>query len=539
MLQWLRYFCMANLAFSGLFLTVSTVVLANSPPEDLDPLNPVDEPMSQINSVSQLRDVDPTDWAFEALQALIERYGCIAGYPDGTYRGDRPLSRYEFAAGLNACLNTIERLIQDNTISQEDLDTLAKLTKEFESELVALGQRVDKLENQVSLLEDRQFSTTTKLNTELIVSLAQAFSDRVAVAGSAEPTEDADSQTILTNRLWMYFDTSFSGEDRLRVRLQARTTPNFETVTGTNMTRLSYEGDNDNDYQVSRLEYRTSFNKGKGIVFVEAFGGEFNDNMETFNPYLQSSGKGSISRFGRFNPIYRLAGNAGLTLTYKLVDKENTKIAANIGYLVNTANLPEDPNGFGNVGLFGGPFGALAQLDVQPFANFKFGLTYVRSENIDPSGGTGSEFGSNPFLGTIAQTSYLTADSLGFQTSYQFSSSLALSGWVGYTWANATAGPSEDHRAEILNWAVTLGFADLWHKGDIAGLVFGMPPKVIASDVDSRKDEDTAYHLEALYRFQVNNYISITPGVIFVFNPEHNSNNDPAILGVVRTTFSY
>ncbi|HEY9656599.1 MAG TPA: iron uptake porin, partial [Crinalium sp.] len=58
--------------------------------------------MEQVTSVSQLTDVQPTDWAFQALQSLVERYGCIIGYPDQTYRGNRALTRYEFAAGLNA-----------------------------------------------------------------------------------------------------------------------------------------------------------------------------------------------------------------------------------------------------------------------------------------------------------------------------------------------------------------------------------------------------------------------------------------------------
>jgi len=69
------------------------------------------DPMAQVTSVSQLKDVQPTDWAFEALQSLVERYGCIAGYPNGTYRGNRALTRYEFAAGLNACLDRVNELI--------------------------------------------------------------------------------------------------------------------------------------------------------------------------------------------------------------------------------------------------------------------------------------------------------------------------------------------------------------------------------------------------------------------------------------------
>jgi hypothetical protein len=67
--------------------------------------------INQINSIDQLRDVSPQSWSYEALKNLVENYGCIVGYPDRTYRGDRPLTRNEFAAGLNACLTQIEKRI--------------------------------------------------------------------------------------------------------------------------------------------------------------------------------------------------------------------------------------------------------------------------------------------------------------------------------------------------------------------------------------------------------------------------------------------
>ena len=64
-------------------------------------LPPTKDVLTQnVTSVSQLSDVRPTDWAFTALQSLVERYGCIAGYPDRTFRGKQATSRYEFAAGL-------------------------------------------------------------------------------------------------------------------------------------------------------------------------------------------------------------------------------------------------------------------------------------------------------------------------------------------------------------------------------------------------------------------------------------------------------
>ena len=73
--------------------------------------------MAQVTSVAQLSDVKPSDWAFQSLQSLVERYGCIAGYPDKTYKGNRAMTRYEFAAGLNACLDRVNDLIASCTPS--------------------------------------------------------------------------------------------------------------------------------------------------------------------------------------------------------------------------------------------------------------------------------------------------------------------------------------------------------------------------------------------------------------------------------------
>ena len=107
----------------------------------------------QVTSVTQFSDVYPTDWAYQALSNLVEQYGCVAGYPNGTFRGNRAMTRYEAAALLNACLDRITEIT----------DELRRLIKEFETELAILRGRVDGLEARVGELESTQFSTTTKL----------------------------------------------------------------------------------------------------------------------------------------------------------------------------------------------------------------------------------------------------------------------------------------------------------------------------------------------------------------------------------------
>ncbi|MEB3265486.1 MAG: iron uptake porin, partial [Cyanobacteriota bacterium] len=79
----------------------------------------------QVTSINQFSDVRPTDWAFQALSNLIERYGCVAGYPDGTFKGRQAMTRYEAAALLNACLDRVT----------EVTDELKRLMAEFEKEL--------------------------------------------------------------------------------------------------------------------------------------------------------------------------------------------------------------------------------------------------------------------------------------------------------------------------------------------------------------------------------------------------------------------
>ena len=94
--------------------------------------------LAQVTSVSELSDVQPGDWAFTALQRLVEEYGCLEGYPDRTYRGNRALTRYEFAAGLNACLDVVIQLIGEGS----DLDSIKRLQEEFAAELATIRGRV-------------------------------------------------------------------------------------------------------------------------------------------------------------------------------------------------------------------------------------------------------------------------------------------------------------------------------------------------------------------------------------------------------------
>jgi hypothetical protein len=172
----------------------------------------------QVTSITQFSDVYPTDWAYQALASLIERYGCVAGYPNGTFRGNRAMTRYEAAALLNACLDRIT----------EVTDELRRLIKEFEKELAIIRGRVDGLEARVGELEAAQFSTTTKLNgsTHWVIGAAKyhgAGKDAIAATSGA---------TSFSYDLRLALDTSFTGKDLLRTRLRSGNMANIFGAAG-------------------------------------------------------------------------------------------------------------------------------------------------------------------------------------------------------------------------------------------------------------------------------------------------------------------
>ncbi|MEB3294119.1 MAG: iron uptake porin [Synechococcales bacterium] len=491
-----------------------------------------DAPMAQVTSVSQLSDVKPTDWAFQALQSLVERYGCIAGYPDKTYRGNRAMTRYEFAAGLNACMDRVNELIAAATadmVKKDDLATIQKLQEEFAAELATLRGRVDALEAKTATLEKQQFSTTTKLRGEVIFGISGALGDERALASPLSPvaaTPDVDENTVFSNRSRLVFNTSFSGKDTLFTRIQGRNTPNFSGATGTNMARLSYDGDEANDAFIDKVYYRFS-PSAKIRVTVDALGGELYNNADPLNPGLASDSQGSISRFGRFNPIYRYGqGGSGATANLKFSDQ----LSLDVGFLADEANDPSASRG-----LFSGSSGALAQLTFKPSKDLGVSFAYVRgydrAGNVSVTGATGSARANRPFGNGVATTS----DNFGVQASFRINPSVNLAGWAGLTRAHAS---KSNNDATIWNWAVALSFPDLGKKGNLGGIIVGMPPKL--SDIDlGAEDGDTTLHVEALYRYQLNNNISITPGFMVLFNPEHNSNNDTIFVGTIRTTFTF
>lgn len=480
---------------------------------------------SQVTSVSQLSDVQPTDWAFAALQSLVERYGCIAGYPNGTYRGNRALTRYEFAAGLNACLDRVNELIATataNIVSREDLATLQRLQEEFSAELATLRGRVDALEARTAELEANQFSTTTKLQGEAAFTIAGAEGD------------DVDTEIVFNERIRLQLVSSFTGKDKLFTRLTTGSIGNsFADEIGTNEGRFAFDGPGNNDVVLDRLHYVFPVGDRLKVTTMASLGAH-HFYADVFNSGLNTGGgaTGAMSRFAERNPIYRLGiarSATGAGFSYKLADA----IKLEGGYVAKLGSDPSEKRG-----LFNGNYSAMGQLVIQPAKRFKFGLTYVNGydpgEGTFAFGGTGTNFANGLLPGTEERR--INSNSYGVQAQLDLSSKFSIRGWGSYTDVDFNGGGD----AEIWNYAVAFVFPDLGKKGGLGAIIAGAEP--YAGEISPRPANfanDTPLHVEALYKYPINDNISITPGVIWLKSPNQDENNEDVFIGALRTTFTF
>ncbi len=545
-------------------LLTATSAVAQTAPTEVNSNNSVDETlekinsyqrykgnrsMSQVTNVNQLRDVSPTDWAYEALRSLVDRYGCIAGFPNQTYRGNQALSRYEFAAGLNSCLNQIERLIASSeSVIREDLDTINRLTQEFEAELATLGGRIDNIESRTAFLEDNQFSTTTKLKGEAIFATGNTFGDKKAVQFGESPTEDIDSQATLSNRVRLNFDTSFYGKDRLRTRLEAGNTEGFRrNVSGTDSTRVGFDASNENNVEISDLYYRFPL-IDTVTVYFGAVGLDLDDIFDVGNPILESSGTGALSRFNRRNPLaFRGPEGAGAGFNWELIEDKFTFTALYLG----EDDSAGDPSS--GRGIFNGSFSTGAQLVYSPIENLNINFAYVRSfekgDEVAAVGSTGSAAGNTPFTRTLDPSDPdfdpdgdnevgvdTSSDKFNLGFDWQFAERYVVAAWGGYSSVNEQGNLERD--GDIWTFGVNFSVLDLGKEGAALSVAGGMIPRFTTSS-SIPEDRDTSYLLEVQYKFPVNDNILITPGGYAVFNPNSNDRNDTLYVGLIRTTFQF
>jgi Carbohydrate-selective porin, OprB family/S-layer homology domain len=502
---------------------------------------PIAESRSPGRPVAELRDIRPQDWAYQALRSLIDRHGCIAGDPTGRFRGNQALTRYEFAAALNACVDTLNQRLTDlkaERPSREDLDILQALTNTLRDELRDLRGRLTPLVAQTQTLANQNFSETTKLYGQAIVGLQGGNSNRVDLfPEDGNPERRGQAQATLGAQVELSLATSFTGRDLLLTSLQSGNIAPSSASRQSNMARLSYEGDTANQVVLSNLSYRFSIGRNLGIL-VGSAGVDPINAFRGISP-TEDSGTGALSLLGQRNPILSLGNTTGgLAFDWQLSRRVSLQG-------VYSAELPGLANRQG--GLFGGRRTIGTQLTIAPTRDLDLGLNYLYGRS--PDGFLGSAIGDAELLSPFAPAAALRTHAVGGTIAWRPKPDWSIGGWAGWT---SSRGSGLSGSVTTQNWMLFGTKRDWFRSGDLTGLLIGQPPKITQSslpvgynfpnfsDIGQKGGRrDSALHLELFHRLPLSENLSITPGLMVVLNPNHNAANDAIVVGSVRTTLRF
>lgn len=516
-------------------LLASTSAIAAIPPE-IDPTVTIESTQDSpaiaaplttdtVPGVREFVDVAPDDWAYQALQRLREQYQCLEGDREGQFDGARSLTRYEFAAGLNQCLQAIESrfaaLNEAIAIEAETGQTIQTLQRDFARELADFSRDTELLETRVERVSNQQFSTTTVMGGEAIFSLVGAT--------GGDPPGNGDPSTTLTYLSRLGFVSSFTGRDRLRLELLAgnfsdRGLANPDRFN-TDMALLSFQSDTDSSVRLSKLEYRTAIGD-RLVVTFRPVGFSLSSVLTANSPYFDA-GRGSLSRFTEANPIFKLGSlDAGVGVDWLLANNLRLQVAYGAGDAADTQE-----------GLFDTASSAIGvQLLAKPSPTILAGLTYVNAY---------SDTGRlNTFTGSFRAdtTSFLdeptTTHAIGATFQWRFARDLTLGAWGSLLF---TESQTSDARATTSTYLVSLGYSDPFGRdGDLLALLVGQPLRLFdGEDLPFGEDPDVGLQAELFYRARLSDRMALTPGVAWIHNPEHDADNTDIWIGVLRTTFRF
>ena len=525
-----------SICFSSLLFSANTVRAEMVKVSDLSS----DTPTAQFNNVNELKDVSPNDWAYEAIRNLSNRYGCISGYPDGTFQGDRALTRYEFAAALNNCIERIESLIADREpVEPDDLSQLDRLASDFEPELAQLQGRVDELEGRTVALEDNQFSTTTKLRGQVIVSANKGGfdGDRIIDPSGRLELADSDPEATILYRAGLDFTTSFVGTDSLLVRIEGASGTTVNNIRGVDNatatlepffgSQIDYSAEpptEDGDVGIGRLAYTfkptesLSVSLGPDIRTTDYVDRNSYANLS----FLNFSSELFVNNLILFPVNGPSAGAAvdwqphkaftirGLYAAAEASNPGGQQFRPVLGAAPFTQVLfPQqsiDPNTAGDRGLFGDTYQGTIEAEYSPSRSLAVRLQYSGGNLFDNGFdvfGANAEFSFTPKFGVFARYGYGNYDETVFGD------------------------------LDVQYWMAGIGARDLFREGALAGIAVGQP--FTADEVG----DATQTNFEIFYNYPINRRLQITPTVQVITNPGNQDSNGTIAAGTLRSVFSF
>ena len=500
------------------------------------------ESKNQVTSVTQFSDVRPTDWAYQALTNLIDKYGCVAGYPNGTYKGGQAMTRFEAAALLNACLDRVT----------EQTDEFKRLLDEFQQELTVLRGRVDGLEKKVGKLEAMQFSTTTKLQGEATMVLGGISYDGLTanntLPGGTTPARNAVS---FNYDLRLNLNTSFTGKDLLYTRLRSG---NFNGTawggTPVGMARLDKSSGDADGYAgaqqgvfIDRLYYRFPIGTELNAIVGPRVR---NTEMIAFRPQAYNADILDFFTLSGAPNAYNKATGTGFGLEWKqTVKKGQPYLTASANYVaVNGQN--GNPNSSDVALNGGGLFNAYSGSNVTVQIGGRSTNWGVAALYRYGTCGTNQRDGTTMAAAslTCGPANNASSNSLGLgafwqpvQTGWIPSISLGW-GYTGYSQSATVAAnaSTSTNVSAAQSWAAMFQWNDAFAKGNAAGFALGQGTFATALR-NGNAPNDSNYAFEWFYRFRVSNNITITPAIFYLSSPNGQAQRAASSTALNNTGF--
>lgn len=280
-------------------------------------------------NVNPFMDVPMNHWAYDAIGQLAAR-GVLSGYPDGTYKGNQPTTRYEMASALARALAVVDM----TKASKQDVEMLKKLVVEFKDELDALGVKVDKLDSRVALIESRLggWGIGGQIRYDMYFTGENGGASAYSAGSVMSGVDSSSSFTFNRARIWF---TRVVNDD-VSIYARLRNTGNSNAGMGNLGVMWQYfwadvklgwdvtmrMGKMGLDWEADAKLYHGSENDGivladttvNGVRFTRPFGmGDFTlfagmDDGNALTPTSDVKAYGARLNFN-FNEQFRLAGN--------------------------------------------------------------------------------------------------------------------------------------------------------------------------------------------------------------------------------------
>ena len=461
----------------------------------------------QVTSISQFSDLRPTDWAYQALTNLVEKYGCVAGYPNGSFRGGQAMTRFEAAALLNACLDRVT----------EVTDTLKRLMAEFKQELAVLKGRTDGLEAKASQIEASQFSTTTKLS---------GLASFVVGGVSNNP---AGERVTFNYDLQFNLDTSFSGKDLLRTVLRAGNFDGDRNAFGGGLSTLeiAFQEEGGPDVVgIDKIYYQFPLGQSPiGGQFTATLGGRV--GQEDMLALWPSAYPGdTILNVLTLNGA-PLAYNKNLGPGFGLWWQQN-------GWSVS-ANYVAANGADSAQGLFSSSSAGTSTVQLG-YGQENWGIAAIYSY---VEAGVGVP-GATPFITNQIETTQIeengvNTNAFGISGFWQ----PAESGWLPSISAGyGVNGSSGSDLRTSQSWMVGLQWSDVLAEGNSFGMGVGQPAFATATR-NGAASESGVWAWEWWYEWQVSDAISVTPAIFVLNNPGGNQAGGNQVGALIKTSFRF